>query len=320
MDPTAANYDAQATVNSNTWCIPVVTGCMMPSPSYLGPAQAAPAGRANLRDGGAANYMLTATVNSVSTCSIYRLGCTSSSARNYDQYATVDDGNCWYNVAGCLNRVALNFNCSYVQYDTDGCSYTDRALVPSIHDEGICRYTYNPPPVASPAFPPGAVVVPVALIEMTMSGDIADYTPTVVDNMKATFAAASAVTIDKVTIVITAGSVVVVVTIEATSTAAANTLQSTLAPLLATPALATTFLTTGTTTPIPSTLAVVSTPIVVASEIATAFSPAPAPPTIGATGANVGAVIGGIIAVLLIVGVIGMLYQRRKAQEKTYPA
>merc|ERR1719440_1814288 len=37
MDPTAVNYDSAATVNSLTWCVPLVVGCMMPPEIPNGP-------------------------------------------------------------------------------------------------------------------------------------------------------------------------------------------------------------------------------------------------------------------------------------------
>merc|ERR1712216_791446 len=52
MDSTAVNYDSYATINSNTWCIPVKTGCMMPSTPYASPNWASTiAMRVHVKDG-----------------------------------------------------------------------------------------------------------------------------------------------------------------------------------------------------------------------------------------------------------------------------
>ena len=52
------------------------------------------------------------------------LGCTDSSANNYDPNATNDDGSCTYDVSGCTDFDALNFNPD-ANVDDDSCLYAE---------------------------------------------------------------------------------------------------------------------------------------------------------------------------------------------------
>ena len=130
MDSTAVNYDSYANINSNTWCIPVITGCMMPSVTIanlgyvwsgaLTDGATPPLTREHLRDGLASNYDPTATVNA--GCVVERMGCMDSTSFNYDPLATVGPGDgsragsygtlfCFPDVRGCLHPGALNYGC-----------------------------------------------------------------------------------------------------------------------------------------------------------------------------------------------------------------
>merc|ERR1719310_2085249 len=97
MDPLAANYDKRATVNTNTWCIPVVRGCMMP---LRAPSGVSSHGRDT---GGSATYNENATVNAPLACVPARTGCMNPEAVNYDRDATFDDGSCLLPPDGCLD-------------------------------------------------------------------------------------------------------------------------------------------------------------------------------------------------------------------------
>lgn len=97
MDSTAANYDPLATVDSLTWCVPSVTGCMDPL---------------------ALSYSPSITVHDPSTCT-YQRGCQDVSAINYDAHAD-EPGTCYFFVEGCLDPAALNYGCG--AYSTTACT------------------------------------------------------------------------------------------------------------------------------------------------------------------------------------------------------
>ena len=77
------------------------------------------------------------------------LGCTDSTALNYDSLATIDDGSCLYPVYGCTDSTALNYDSLAIiddgscYYDIFGCTdstalnYDPLATV----DDGTCNYT-----------------------------------------------------------------------------------------------------------------------------------------------------------------------------------
>lgn len=132
MDSTAVNYDSYANVNSNTWCIPVIYGCMMPTtlhpstqylsllnnPSGIQPYESNQASsRKHLKDGLSLNYNPLATVDSKRHtseneygCILEREGCMDSMAANYDPKATKPTY-CWPDRYGCLHPAALNYGC-----------------------------------------------------------------------------------------------------------------------------------------------------------------------------------------------------------------
>ena len=76
-NPTATNYDANATVDDGT--------CILPAPVDLG-------------------------LGIVSGGRIVTSGCMDPSANNYDPNATIDDGSCTYDVFGCTNPLATNYD------------------------------------------------------------------------------------------------------------------------------------------------------------------------------------------------------------------
>jgi len=115
MDPTALNYDAQANVQSKTWCVPIVQGCMMPTrESASSTYNTANNGVAiaHSKDGLALNFDPTATSDTGRTgCAVERQGCMDSLALNYDKYATVST-TCYKTIYGCLHPNALNTYCT----------------------------------------------------------------------------------------------------------------------------------------------------------------------------------------------------------------
>ncbi|MFZ4784664.1 MAG: T9SS type A sorting domain-containing protein [Flavobacteriales bacterium] len=89
-DPTALNYNPDATINNGSCIYNSQFGCTDPEAcNYLASAQF---------DNGSCEYV---------TCA----GCTDESASNYDPNAIIDDGSCNYDpILGCTNADALNYN------------------------------------------------------------------------------------------------------------------------------------------------------------------------------------------------------------------
>jgi hypothetical protein len=74
-------------------------------------------------DSSADNYNSDATEDDGS-CTYTVLGCTDSSANNYNDLATEDDGSCTYTILGCTDTEALNYNA--LATDDDGsCEYPE---------------------------------------------------------------------------------------------------------------------------------------------------------------------------------------------------
>jgi hypothetical protein len=163
MDSTAVNYDPEANLNSRTWCIPRVVGCMMPTQNNAatGFVLASPF------DGLNVNYSSSATVHDPSLCVIARYGCKQPPTRvrgfiapvlplNNDDTVTVPlNGTCVFPKTGCLNRAAVNFQCassdSIVMCHGQGIT---------VHAPSVCRYAWEvfdrlPPSPPPPQYPPG---------------------------------------------------------------------------------------------------------------------------------------------------------------------
>ena len=72
--------------------------------------------------------------------------------------------------------------------------------------------------------PQGEVVVEIQIVEVVLvaAGSVSDYTPTIIDNLKAVFARGAGVDASKVTIIIIAGSVIITSQIEFDTAAAAT--------------------------------------------------------------------------------------------------
>jgi len=169
MDPTAANYDSAATINSLTWCVPLVLGCMMPPEIPNGPY--------NSYDLSTSEFDFTATKHDGAQCistvpkddnyhksgkvPAARVGCTSEGAMNYDPTATMSGTSkytqcyvCGDSVdacTGCLNPSAVNFGCTKYQDNKDDCVKANVL----VHSASVCKYAGEPPVgTASPPSPP----------------------------------------------------------------------------------------------------------------------------------------------------------------------
>ena len=98
MDPTAFNYDSNATCSDSNSCIAVFLGCL---------------------DSTAVNY--NPLVNTDDGSCVYP-GCTDSTANNYDPGANLDDGSCTYDVLGCTDPLATNYDPN-ANIDDGTCNY-----------------------------------------------------------------------------------------------------------------------------------------------------------------------------------------------------
>jgi len=139
MDPTAVNYNPDANTNTNTWCIAPVEGCMMPTYDIGCDTSRHPGATCHGapekvigRYGLSSNFNAAATVNVPASCTFEVLGCTETTALNYDPRATVNF-KCYTAKTGCLHPLALNFNCSTV--GTSPC--TDSVVV---HSRSACTF------------------------------------------------------------------------------------------------------------------------------------------------------------------------------------
>jgi len=158
MDSTAANYDPAATIDSFTWCVPVVVGCMMPEANAASSSWP-PAVDGLAYDGLARNYPAGVTVHDKSMCEVARVGCMDETAMNYDPAATVQGTTqytrCWPLVMGCLNPGALNYQCA--ERSDVPCPGTEITL----HVTSACKFPGeaaegapappSPPPPRAPA-------------------------------------------------------------------------------------------------------------------------------------------------------------------------
>lgn len=174
MDSSARNYDRLATVNSHTWCVPMVAGCMMPSVEHVASAYAdvpstvalsnnpalLPSGRT---DAITANFSASTTLHVPSMCTVARFGCGSAgvatgtdgfgveTALNHDPLATVNT-RCYWPRYGCLNMRASNFGCEHYSA-VSPCSPPEAERV-TVHQSHRCRFPQAPPAPPAPPPPP----------------------------------------------------------------------------------------------------------------------------------------------------------------------
>lgn len=311
MDPTALNYDSKANSNTNTWCIPIVHGCMMPSPGLLISATAAQGARVHMKDGGATNYSAAATVHVASMCVVYREGCTDPTAVNYRSKASKDDGSCYYPRDGCLDKSALNFNCTREDVFTE-CANPSRKDVPTNHLAEICAYSVSPPRAPYPSIPPGGITVAVVTVTFTVTGTVEDISETDIDAIKTAVAAKVGCDKSHVTVVVSAASVKVKITVDTTAAGLSQiTTSDKLAEEMGTADKATAFLA-------PAGVQVISTPVVEARDVPVVTPPAP-PPAVD-VGGLVGGIVGGIGGFLMLIGICAGVQKMKKNKSTTYPA
>ena len=180
-ESTAVNYDSKATLNSYTWCIPKKSGCMMPTDENAAASFVNPSGA----DGLNANFDIMATVHDKDKCVAARYGCNLNTPQTvtgqsgtmtpiyYDPTTNVNS-NCYYPLAGCLNKYAENYNC--LSYASTTRCYANAENSPTVHVNLLCRWAADsktkPPSPPMPAIPPGLDNNPNVLVEYVVKIEI----------------------------------------------------------------------------------------------------------------------------------------------------
>ena len=306
MDPTAVNYNSRANVNSNSWCVPKVYGCMMPNADASSVGTHELTGRLHKRDGGSANYNPLATVNTPRTCVRGRLGCMSKTAVNYDSRATVSEGaTCFEPADGCLDRTALNFNCTRRVGFTPCTDALPRA---TRHVAVLCNYGVPPPPAPRPPLLPTTIPKETYVsIKFVASGDVTDYTQDRIDLIAGAFATGAGVEASSVRVVVTPASVSIAIEILVPDEAAAAAVYSAIKDDLATPEAANAFLAA-------ASISVVSTPVVetMEREIIQSAITGEAPVPLGTV---IGGSVGCVIVISMCIGVRVLIVRRRRKRK-----
>lgn len=303
MDPTAVNYNSQANVNSNSWCVPKINGCMMPPSLASTPGTHELIGRLHGRDGGAANYNAIATVNTPEACVRGRVGCMSKTAVNYDSRATIPD-ECFEPTDGCLDRSASNYNCTRKVGFTPCTDASPRA---TSHVALLCNYGVPPPPAPRPpVIPEGIAKETFVSIAFIASGDVSDFTQERLDLIAGAFAEGAGVDASSVRVIVEPASVSVTVEILVADVDAADAVRLAIADSVATPEAASAFLSA-------AAIVVVSTPILEVKERLSVTPPNPPPPLPFA--AMIGGGIGGTIVIFMCVGVRVLIVRRRRKKK-----
>lgn len=117
-DPTAINYNPQATVNDGSCIYNLQVGCT---------------------DANACNYNDLAIIDDGSCEYVTCAGCTDEEATNYDPTATIDDGSCFYtSIPGCTDPDAYNYN-PIATADDGSCVY--ECVWPGVFYDEHCSST-----------------------------------------------------------------------------------------------------------------------------------------------------------------------------------
>mgnify|MGYP003644092846 CR=1 FL=1 len=113
-DPTANNYDPDATIDNGSCIYSGILGCTNPLANNYDPLAEYDDGSCNYdvygcTDPTAANYDPSATIDDGS-CIACVWGCTDSTATNYNSSANCDDGSCIAAIYGCTDPAATNYD------------------------------------------------------------------------------------------------------------------------------------------------------------------------------------------------------------------
>lgn len=277
MDSTAVNYEPAATINSGTWCIPKIEGCMMPD-RFAGSSLVA-----TRTYSGASNFDPSATKQDVKSCKTEREGCLDPNAINYDKHATVA-AKCYLAVPSCLDPKKYNYACiGEAANKPTKCATTlspYEATGATVHVEEMCLSTDEDFTASTTA---GSYEVTVTIV---FAGTVDDLTEEVKGEMAKKMADKLGVDQSKIKVVVKSGSVIVTFIILTDSPEARNTLTAAIDKELITKAQADALF-AGTGAPV-----VISTPTYTVVYVVGSANNAPI---------IAGAVVGGLALVCLIV-------------------
>jgi len=327
MDSGAKNYNPAATINTNTWCVPVIEGCMIP----YGPVPT-PSGDRPL----VANWDPAATVTKPKTCIHHHVGCMEPNMVNYDFRASVPS-TCWPVANGCLDPTAINFGCTGRATSACG-TLTNNVMsssnVVTVHEEVTCCYegdAYCIIDTSWLAAPENAETPMAVTVSLMLTGELEDYTPMVKTDMVVNYCATAitpavlpkAECEAKTTVTITlanslrrrltgGGNVKATFTTETDNPIVGQAVQSQVKTTLGDSASGTTGTAVGTMF---SGIAGVGTitqvdtnlPLTPLSRIA------PPPPSSDNIGAIVGGAVGGSVGGLMLIGFGVYMYKKRQA-------
>lgn len=289
MDSTAANYNAAANVNTNTWCVPSTPGCMNP---YLETA-----------------FSPGATVHVRSMCRPHVPGCMDSTALNYNPHATFGT-QCYQPVVGCLNDGANAAGDSYLNYGCTGMpeAGTTRCTGQGItvHAIGLCLtdisqagalVNLQDAALADATFQEKVVVV--------MEGNLEDYSAAVRAAMIANFCRDMQINdCSRVELTFVPSSVTATFTVTSDNAAAAAALVAAINSGLATAEQFNAIM-AGT-----GAQAAIGAPQTIT--ICISGCNAPPPPASDDIGAIVGGAVGGAFGGLMLIGFIFYMYKKRQ--------
>lgn len=332
MDTTAANYDSAATVNTNTWCVPAVAGCMMPSEAmavgYSNPSNV----RAGVFGDGLNGAFSILTTVGDGSCTAARYGCGAASppsstagAFNYDALSNSHTVCYLPDVRGCLNPDALNFRCATKTASSCvGSEYSDGAVTE--HDKAICVWPGQgcnggvcpsppaPPPPTAPEgladkVAAGDVVVKYNVTTVLVAaGSVSDFDDTKKDALAAKYREIMGLAADApITVIIEAASVRITLIATLSDAAAAETAQTAVATTLgdsAASAQAAFGNSVGITVTSPPTVSTVIEIIVIRES--------------SNMGTVIGIIVGVIVGLLLIGGVVYLV--KKKKSKAVFPA
>ena len=315
MDTDAVNYNVHATRNGNTWCVAKKPGCMMPtvelSSGYRGTRQTLKNNRFGYGTASGTNmYDTSATVST--TCTIHNQGCTDPTAGNYQPWATVlgtgPYDKCYAKKIGCAHKGALNYGCTDVISDTGtgmggqvivGCDEGQEggAAPLTAHSNSFCLFYEIT--VAE-----GNKRADSATISLVVDGECTDFTAALKTSLADHFFAKIG---NRPEITATCGSLVIDAAFTNLEPASYQKFQLVTATALSSNEGATAFLQQA------GLEGFTVTSVTVTTVEDTAMPPPSAPPD---TAAEVGLIVGLVIAGLLVVvlGVLGFFKLRKRKQ------
>jgi hypothetical protein len=330
MDPTAVNYDSKATINTGTWCVPPVYGCMVPSPAYVGPSYITTQPTSTYPflipgtvDQPTKSFSTSTTVHSATMCSNARYGCNETGYVNYDPLVTVKTV-CYKEKYGCLNPLAVNYGCIDESYNGP-CDETEEERV-TYHYAVLCRWTLSPypPPPPAPPIPSGSTSATSVTLKMGVAGTVAEVEAKR-DELADTFKTISGLTdsdlAEPVKVTVTDGGGVTDASRRRLQEVVSVSFEAVVADASKAEAAASSLSTTLPTAE-DATAAFASSGLTVVSAPAVTTTPTFIE---GAAeednGGMIGGIVGGIGGLLCAIGIFfGVRYMRNKKNKATYPA